>query len=117
MLAVQEQKLALDMKQAEIALREIDHNQKIADKSIQAQVEDRRDDRAVGMRMGMHRLVFVAVIVTLLVSFALVALYFNKEAIVLDLVKLLVGFVGGWGASKIKIPQAARKHRESDDTD
>ena len=43
MLDVQQSKLALEMKQAEIALRKLDHNQRIADKSIQAQAEDLRD--------------------------------------------------------------------------
>jgi Flp pilus assembly protein TadB len=107
MLAVQEQKLSLELKQAEISLREIDHNQKIADKSIEAQVSDRRDERAVEKAMHLHRLVFAGVIVAALLAFVLVALHWNKDALVLDLVKVLLGFVGGWGAS------AAWRHQKS----
>lgn len=99
LLAVQESKIQLELKQTEIALREIDHNQQIADKSIQAQAEDRKDERAIAKAMHLHRLVFMGVIVLLVVLFACIALYLNKDEIVLDMVKVIFGFVGGWGAS------------------
>ncbi len=99
MLNVQEQKLSLEVKQTELALREIDHNQKIADKSIDAQAEDRKDERSTEMKMHLHRLVFAGVVVLALLGFVGTALYMNKDALVLDLVKVVLGFVGGWGAS------------------
>jgi uncharacterized ion transporter superfamily protein YfcC len=106
MLALQEAKIGLEVKQAEISLREIEHNQKIADKSIQAQAEDRKDERSVQKTMDLHRLVFAAVVVAMLLSFVVVALWMNKDALVLDVIKVLIGFVGGWGASI-----AWRQHR------
>lgn len=99
MLALQEAKIGLEVKQAEIALREVDHNQKIADKSIQAQAEDRKDERQVQMTMDRNRLVFAACVVSLVLCFVVVALWMNKDALVLDVVKVMLGFVGGWGAS------------------
>jgi hypothetical protein len=99
MLAVQEQKITLELKQAEISLREIDHNQKIADKSIEAQAADRKDERAVQKTMHLHRLVFAGAIVAALIIFILIALAMDKDALVLDIVKVLIGFAGGWGAS------------------
>lgn len=99
MLAVQESQIQLELKQTEIALREIDHNQKIADQSIQAQAQDRRDERAVAKTMHLHRLVFAAAVIVLVLIFATVALLMGKDAVVLDMAKVILGFVGGWGAS------------------
>lgn len=110
MLAVQEQKIQLELKQAEVNLREIDHNQKIADKSIEAQANDRKDERQVAKAMHMHRLIFAGIVTALLIGFVLAALFMDKEAIVLDVLKVVVGFVGGWGASL-----AWRHMRDSDD--
>ena len=99
MLAVQESKISLELKQTEITLRELDHNQKLADKSIDAQAEDRKDERLVEKSMQLHRLVFGAVVCAMVIVFVLVALHMDKDALVLDVVKVVLGFVGGWGAS------------------
>jgi len=99
MLSLQEAKIALEVKQAEISIREIDHNQKIADKSIEAQAEDRKDDRRVERDMHLNRLVFAGCVVLVLVGFVLAALWMNKDALILDVIKVMLGFVGGWGAS------------------
>lgn len=99
MLALQEAKIGLEVKQAEITLREVDHNQKIADKSIEAQAEDRKDERRVQKAMDLHRLLFAGTVVLMLIGFVLTALWLNKDALVLDVVKVFLGFVGGWGAS------------------
>jgi hypothetical protein len=87
------------MKQAEIALRELDHNQRIADKSIQAQAEDLRDERDAEKTMHKHRLIFASAMAALLLSFVLAALWMDKDAMVLDVIKVMVGFIGGWGGS------------------
>lgn len=108
MLALQESKLSLEVKQAEVALREVDHNQKLADKSIEAQVADRKDERLAHKQIHLHRLIFAAGIVAMLLAFVGIALYMNKDAMVLDIIKVVVGFVGGWGAS-----YAWRGHRRN----
>lgn len=111
MLAVQEQKLALDLKQADISLRELDHNQKLADKSIEAQAEDRKDERMVNKTMHLHTLFFAAFVSALAIAFILAALYMGKDALVLDLVKVIFGFAGGWGVS------TAMQNRKKPDQD
>ncbi len=100
-IALQEQKITLDIKQADLALRELDHNQKIADKSIEAQAADRKDERDVLKTMHKHRLNFVAGITFAVLIFALIALWMGKDSIILDILKIVMGFVGGWGASTI----------------
>jgi hypothetical protein len=99
MLSLQESRITLELKQADIQLKELDHNQKIADKSIDAQASDRRDERAVNKTVQMHRLVFAAFIVMVTVVLIVFALFIGKEAIVLDIVKVLCGFAGGYGVS------------------
>lgn len=107
-LTIQEQRLVLEVKQADIALRELDHNQKIADKSIEAQAKDRQDERMVQQAMQMHRLVFAAIVTVLVLAFVLTALWMNKDAIIMDVLKVATGFVGGIGAA------ALWHHRRSD---
>ncbi len=112
MLSVQESKIALEIKQTEITLRELDHNQKLADKSIDAQAEDRKDERLVEKTMHLHRLVFAGSVCLMAIIFVLVALYMNKDALVMDVLKVIFGFVGGWGASV-----AWRASRNNNSTD
>jgi hypothetical protein len=99
MLSLQESRVTLELKQADIQLKELDHNQKIADKSIDAQAADRKDERAVLKTVQAHRLVFAAFVILVIVVLIVFALYINKEAIVLDIVKVLCGFAGGYGVS------------------
>jgi hypothetical protein len=115
MVTLQEQKVALELKQAEISLREIDHNQKIADKSISAQAEDRKDQRKVEKEMHRQGLIFGGVVTVCTLLFILVALYMDKDALVLDLVKVVVGFVGGFGASAIWHHQRGKRNSPEDD--
>jgi hypothetical protein len=110
MLSLQESRITLELKQADIQLKELDHNQKIADKSIDAQASDRRDERAVNKTVQMHRLVFAAFIVMVTVALIVFALYIGKEAIVLDIVKVLCGFAGGYGVSSY----ISAKHKSQD---
>jgi Na+/glutamate symporter len=49
--------------------------------------------------MHFQTLVFAGVIVFLVIVFILIALWLNKDALVLDLIKVILGFAGGWGAS------------------
>lgn len=99
MLALQEQRLQLEIKQADISLREIDHNQKLADRTISAQAEDLKDERAHSRAMSKQRLIFAGVVVAMVIAFSIYAVFMQREAIVLDLVKVVLGFVGGWGGS------------------
>lgn len=111
MLAVQEQRIALEVKQAEVTLREIEHNQKIADKSIEAQAADRKDERQTEKSIHAHRLCFAAFIVVAVLVFVVWALSIGKDAIVMDILKVVLGFVGGWGSSLVWI-----KNKHKDDT-
>lgn len=51
--------------------------------------------------MQMHRLVFAGIITVIALAFVIAALWMGKDAIILDVLKIIMGFVGGWGASAI----------------
>lgn len=93
--------MAVELKQSEIALKELEHNQKVADKSIDAQAEDRKDERRTSLKRTNAYLLFGGVALVLLLGFSVYALHVGKEAILLDVLKVLMGFVGGWGASAL----------------
>lgn len=97
LLAVQRSKIDVELKQADITLKELEHNMKIADKSINAQAEDRKDARLCQIHKDRNMYLFVGFIVVAILIFSTFALMSNKEALVLDLVKVIVGFAGGFG--------------------
>lgn len=96
-LSLQEQRLALDLKQADIALRELDHNQKLADKSIDAQERDRRHDREETSARQLRTLCFAGIIVFLILVFAGYCIHAGQTALVMDIIKVVVAFAGGMG--------------------
>ena len=114
MLSVQEQKLALEVKQAEIAIREIDHNQKIADKSIEAQANDRKDQRQAWKSVHLQRLIFAGFVLVLVLGFIIWALSNGKDAFILDFAKIAVGFAGGYGTSQAIKYRAPPKDSDAD---
>lgn len=118
-LSLQEGRLALEVKQAEIAIKELEHNQKIADKSIDAQAADRKDDRQVFKQMQLHRLIFAGLVLVACLAFVLAALHMGKDAIILDTLKILMGFIGGWGASHAwsRYGRNGRNTKEEDEDD
>lgn len=100
-LALQEQRLVVEVKQAEIALKELEHNQKIADKSIDAQAEDRKDERRTSAKKLQSAFIFGSIGLGMLLLFAGYALWMGKENIIADVLKMGMGFLGGLGASAV----------------
>ena len=97
LLAVQKQEISLRLKEVERDRDEIDLNKSVAQKSIDAQERDRKHEREEGTKRQKTHQNFVFFVVVALLAFAGFAMYIGKETIVLDLFKVLVGFVGGMG--------------------
>lgn len=98
LIETQRAKIGLEMKQAEITLRELDHNQKIADKSIEAQIEDRKGERELAYSLNRQKTWLVAGIVAAVLVFVIAAMFMDKDQLALDVFKVLMGAIGGWGA-------------------
>ena len=62
--------------------------------------------------MQLHRLIFYVFIVLLIVAFILTALWMNKDELVMDFVKVILGFAGGYGVSAAV---NAKRTREDDE--
>ena len=114
LIDVQRAWVSLELKQTEIALKEIEHSGKVADKSITAQAEDRKDAREKQVIREKNGYIFAAFALLIIAAFAGTALYFGKEAVVLDILKVLAGFAGGYGVSQYS---AAKKQRSTDSSD
>jgi hypothetical protein len=99
MLALQEQRLAVELRNADISSQEIELNRSIAGKTIEAQAADLKDERQVEKSMRLHQLLFIFGVATLVMAFVLVALWMGKDILVLDIVKVVLGFLGGLGTS------------------
>lgn len=109
LLSVQKQDIALRVEEVRRDSAEITHNQSIAKQSIEAQERDRKHDREEVTKRQRSQHVFVISVLIVLIIFAGYALSIGQSDVVLDLVKVLVGFAGGMGY------QAYRSSKERDE--
>lgn len=101
MISAQQAKYNLELKHAEIALREVDHNQKLADKSIEAQAEDRKDERRHASGMQRRQLVLIAVLAALVFALIVIAMTMDKDTLATQILQLVLAFVGGFGTNAL----------------
>ena len=92
-----------------IRQQEITHNAKHASEILAAQERDREKGRIHERKQTLGRMVFSVILVLLVLVFIIVALWMNKDALVLDLVKVMLGFaagaVGGYSYKSIRTKQ------------
>ena len=110
LLAVQKQELTIRLKELERDNAEINRNKSVAHQSIEAQERDRKHEREELTKRQKTHQNFVLLAVVVVLVFASVAMYIGEAAIVLDLVKVVIGFVGGMG-------YASYRRRSRDDED
>lgn len=111
LLQVQKQDIALRLEEVRRDTAEIAHNQSIAKQSIEAQERDRKHEREeVTKRQGSRQL-FVGAVVIALLLFSGYAISIGQSNIVLDIMKVVIGFAGGMGY------QAYRAYRDREDED
>lgn len=111
LLDVQKQELVLRLKEIERDNAEINLNKSVAQQSIDAQERDRKHEREEQTKRQRTHQNFVLIAIGCALVFSAFALYVGQAGIVLDLVKVIVGFIGGMGYA------AARtyRHRRDDD--
>ncbi len=97
LLAVQKQELAIRIKEIDRDNAEISLNKSVAQQSIEAQERDRKHDREERTKRQKTHQNFVLLAVVAALIFSGYAMHVGQSALVLDLVKLIVGFVGGMG--------------------
>ncbi len=111
----------LQVRSKEFALREreLDHAAKYSQKALDAQLEDRKDARAMRLKEGTTKYKAVVVLVVLVLGFGGYALYLNKDAIVIEAVKIagiaVAGFFGGYHYGRNKERTSPPKDSNADE--
>lgn len=105
LLSVQKQELALRVKEVERDNAEINLNKSVAQQSIEAQERDRKHDREELTKRQKTHQNYTLLILLLILAFSGYAMHIGQTAIVLDILKIIIAFVGGMGF------QAYRNHK------
>lgn len=108
------------LRQQELAIRakELEHQAKHAGEMLAAQERDLEKDRGHNRVMTRTKLVFAAFVLVIVLAFIFEALRMNKDAFVMEVLKLAVTFfaggAGGYGVAKISGPGRPEKPDSSD---
>lgn len=106
LLEVQTKEQALRSQELQIRAQELQYQSKHASEILSAQERDRELERNHGRRMQRGPLWATVIIVIAVLIFAGIALSMNKDAVVMDILKIMLGFaaggVGGYGYAKSK---------------
>lgn len=97
LLSVQKQELALRVKEVERDNAEINLNKSVAQQSIEAQERDRKHDREELTKRQKTHQNYTLLILLLILVFSGYAMHIGQTAIVLDILKIIIAFVGGMG--------------------
>lgn len=97
LLALQEQDLQFKGEQLTLEREREANLQELAKASIDAQLQDRQAQREHLERQQKSRLYVVALAMVLVVALCIYAISHEKDGVVLELIKLLAVFIGGWG--------------------
>lgn len=95
LLEVQAKELQLRSKEMDLRLREIDNNSAHAEKMLAAQERDRDKERHHNLSLRRDQLVFVGVLVVGLLLFSAYGISVGKEALVKDVLQVVLGGVAG----------------------
>ncbi len=95
LLEVQAKELQLRSKEMDLRLRELDNNSAHAEKMLAAQERDRDKERIHGRSLRRDQLVFVGVLVLGLLLFSAYGISVGKEALVKDVLQIVLGGVAG----------------------
>lgn len=102
----QSKEQALRSQELQIRAQELEYQSKHASAILSAQERDREKVREHSRRMQRGPLIATVLIVCAVLGFTAWALYMNKDAVVMDIIKVLLGFaagsMGGYGYAKSK---------------
>ncbi len=95
LLEVQAKELQLRSKEIDLRLRELDNNSAHAEKMLAAQERDREKERNHNRNLRRDQLLFVGVLVVGLLMFSAYGISVGKEALVKDVLQIVLGGVAG----------------------
>lgn len=96
-LDLQRQEMDIRAKELETHSKEIEYNSRYAQNALEAHAQDRKDERDHQTRRRKGLYIIIGVVVAMLLVFLFAAAYIGKENLAIEVVKLLVAFLGGGG--------------------
>lgn len=114
LLSVQKQELALRVKEVERDNAEINLNKSVAQQSIEAQERDRKHDREELTKRQKTHQNYTLLILLFILAFSGYAMHIGQTAIVLDILKVIIAFVGGMGFQAYKTNKNKRLSGDED---
>ena len=97
LLSVQKQEITLRLKEVERDNAEINLNKSVAQQSIEAQERDRKHEREEHTKRQKTHQNFVLMAIAAVLVFSGFAMHRGQSALVLDMAKVIIGFLGGMG--------------------
>jgi uncharacterized membrane protein len=101
--------MEIQQEQVRLKNREIDHNKVLAEKSIDAQLEDRSRTRIQATKITIYTYVFFGIVIFMLLAFGAYVISQDKEAVLseimglfIELCKYGIGAVTGYFIAKAK---------------
>lgn len=112
LLTVQSQELSIRLKEIERDNAEISLNKSVAQQSIDAQERDRRHDREEQTRRQTRRHFFILAVTVLFLGFGAYVIQAGHGEIAKDLLKIVLGFLGGMGYQAYKDKRTRKDEEE-----
>lgn len=113
----QRQELQLQGERIALSNKELEHNRALSEKTIDAQLKDRGDERAYSQSIAKHILIFFGIITLMLLLFGAYVVQAGKEAflseiigLVIELGKYLIGAATGFFIAKSKYHSGNEKN-------
>lgn len=113
MLDIQEQRLKLDSRQLDITENETTQNKELALKSMEYNSKANTEHKEVMRRAIAWRYLFWGLIALLAAVAVMTALVLDKEAFVVEIVKYIAFFLGGYGTKAVV--QSRKRNNQSED--
>lgn len=113
----QARELDLRTRELDIQQQQDRHNFEFAQASLNAQVEDRKDERVFQLQQRKHVYILIGVVSTLIMAAIMVAIWLGRDQVALEIVKSVVLLLGGGGAGYAVGRSKAQAQSSRDDND
>ena len=97
LLINQEKELELRARELQLQSQQDNHSFQFAQAALEAQAKDRESDRIHQSKRSHLRYIFIGILVILVIFFLLAASYMNKDAMAMEVVKMVGVFLCGGG--------------------
>jgi len=94
---LQRQELEVRNNELEVRRVEIDANVKMAEKSIETELQSQTLQQTHSLEVHGNRKSIIILVIICITAFSTAALFLDKDAVVLEIIKIGIAFLGGGG--------------------